>query len=381
MTAIAPLREPDDLFDPRHYEAGAGRATRSLPRWCYTSRAFLEREIDAIFLRDWLFVGREDEVAKSGDYRVCDTPGGPVVMLRGRDEQLRVFGNTCRHRGSALLYGAGNCRAIVCPYHRWTYALDGSLAAAPHMDGVEGFEPADHALIPVRHEIWDGFVFVTFAEGGPDLATHLGGYPAKFASHRLAEMVTVDRDSYEVGCNWKLLLENALEDYHTAAVHGTSIGTQQAYPEEVAGACEILYVPGARAVGVLPKEETAFPHIPGLSEEAAERSYFTLVYPNTQFCFTQDCAWWLTVLPTGPDTCRLDLGYCFPRETVARPDFEANAAKYFARWRLVAEEDLGIVETQQRGLASVVRRDGPLSWKEGTVASFDRRVLDKVLQG
>ena len=118
-----------------------------------------------------------------------------------------------------------------------------------------------------------------------------------------------------------------------------------------------------------------------MSEEAAERSYFTLVYPNTQFCFTQDCAWWLTVLPTGPDTCRLDLGYCFPRETVARPDFEANAAKYFARWRLVAEEDLGIVEIQQRGLASVVRRDGPLSWKEGTVASFDRWILDKVLQG
>jgi phenylpropionate dioxygenase-like ring-hydroxylating dioxygenase large terminal subunit len=378
VSVHASLHEPEDLFDPVLYGTATG-TTQSLPRWCYTSRVFLEREIETIFLPHWQFIGREDEVVTPGDYLVRDTVGGPVILLRGRDEQLRVFANTCRHRGAALLAGGGNCRAIVCPYHRWTYGLDGQLANAPHMDGVEDFAPADHGLIPVRHEVWDGFVFATYAEDGPDLMTHLGDFPAKFASHKLGDMVTVGHDSYDVRCNWKLLLENALEDYHTASVHGTSIGTQQSFPEAVAGECEIVCVPSDRALGVLLDQATDFPHIPGLTEEAAQRSYFTLVYPNTQFCMTQDSAWWLTVLPTGPDSCRLDMGYCFPKQTLARSDFESQAPKYIERWRLTAKEDIEILEVQQKGLASIVRRAGPLSWKEDTVASFDRWVLDRVL--
>src|SRR5262249_32621695 len=179
---------------------------------------------------------------------------------------------------------------------------------------------------------------------------YLGSMPDHFFSHRCEDLVCVGRDVFTVNCNWKLLLENALEDYHTPSVHRASIGSQTAIREPTSGQWESLYVSGDAPVGMLPGEISPFPRISGLSERAENGSYFTIIYPNTQFCFTQDSMWWLSVSPLSAAKCSLELGYCFPRDTTERKDFGSIAPRYFHRWKVTAQEDTAISELQQKGL-------------------------------
>jgi phenylpropionate dioxygenase-like ring-hydroxylating dioxygenase large terminal subunit len=369
------------MFDHRHYR-GVRRPlpeAETLPGWCYTSEEFLRREIDEVFLKSWCFVGRTDEMPEIGSYAAIDTPAGPVVVVRGADDGVRAFVNSCRHRGCKIAEGRGRAGALVCPYHGWTYGLDGSLRAASHMDRTAGFDPRRFGLIEIRAETWDGFIFVTYDRDQASLADYLGNMPAHFASHNAADLVCVGRTEYLVDCNWKLLIENALEDYHTRMVHRGSIGTQVAIREPTVGEWDSLYVEQEVAMGVLPGESTSFARIPTLKGAATHRSYFTIIYPNTQFCFTQDCMWWLSVTPRSAATCNLEVGYCFPRATTQRADFDTVAARYFHRWKLTATEDNAIAEQQQKGLEARFRTPGPLSWKDELVNGFDLWILDRVV--
>src|SRR5262245_25904273 len=147
-----------DIFDPALY-ADVRRPlaeARTLPNWCYTAPEFLDREVDRIFMKNWNFIDRVDAIPNPGDYLAVDTVGGPVVLLRDRRGTLRAFANTCRHRGSRLLTGSGNCRGIVCPYHSWTYGLDGVLLGAKGMERTAGFDRGQYSLKPIRLETWGG---------------------------------------------------------------------------------------------------------------------------------------------------------------------------------------------------------------------------------
>src|SRR5262249_7036633 len=124
-----------DMFESRHYEAVRRPLldAETMPPWCYTSELFYQREVERIFHKVWNFLGAADRLRRPGDYFTVNFAGVPVIVLRDGDDQLRAFANSCRHRGSALLDGSGNCQRIVCPYHSWNYRLDGSLAHAPEM--------------------------------------------------------------------------------------------------------------------------------------------------------------------------------------------------------------------------------------------------------
>lgn len=370
-----------EIFDSRSYDnvRRALPSAETLPAWCYTSEAFLAAELEKLFTRSWCFVARADEVAVPGDFLAVETPAGPVLIARDRDGRIRAFVNACRHRGCQIAVDRGNCRAFVCPYHGWTYGLDGALLAARHMDRTQDFDRQRYGLREIRAEAWGGFLFVSYNDGGPSLAEHLGDFPERFASYRCDELVCTKRVSYAVACNWKLLLENALEDYHTSSVHRASIGVQVAVRVPTRGHWELLVVDGTAPVGVLPGETSPFSWIDGLAGPARRCSQFTIVYPNTQFCFTQDCVWWLSTTPLAPDRTRLDVGYCFPAETARRPGFESDADAYYRRWSTTAEEDIAISERQQMGLRARLRTPGPLSWKDEVVNAFDRWVLDRVV--
>ena len=244
------------------------------------------------------------------------------------------------------------------------------------MEDNDRFDKTEYGLVPLVLDDWAGFYFVRFAPTGISLREHLGDMPDVFASHKCEELVCVKTAAFDLRCNWKLILENALEDYHAGFVHRNSIGAQTALPQPTRGNWDSLYVAGDTAVGVLPGESTPFPFIAGLEGAARSGSYFTVIYPNTQFCFTQDCMWWLTVTPVAADRSILHVGYCFPQETVARADFADAAKPYFKRWQLTAEEDNAICELQQSGLSSIYREPGPLSPRESMVERFDRRIAE-----
>ena len=373
---------PDDIFDPALYSdvRKPFLEARTLPRWCYQSEAFYRREIERIFLRTWTFVDRVDAIPAEGDYLNVDTFAGPVLILRDHAGHVRAFANTCRHRGARLLEGRGNCRAIVCPYHSWTYDLDGTLLRALGMEKTSNFHQGQLGLKPIRLEIWGGFIFINFNDDSESLLDYLGDLTLRYESYKFEDMVCTRRTEYTVECNWKLLLENAHEDYHTATVHKASLGAQFSKPlPSPNGNWEAIMLPMETSVAVLPGEEAPFPHIAGLSEELAGGTFFTCIFPSTQFACVQDCMWWMRLMPKGPTCCRVQFGFCFPKSTVALADFESSVEPYYRRWDMGIEEDNFTGELQQQGLTSALCEPGPLSWKESKVQAIALWILDRVL--
>jgi phenylpropionate dioxygenase-like ring-hydroxylating dioxygenase large terminal subunit len=372
----------EGMFDPVHYAKVRLPVLQAetLPNWCYTSEAFYRREVERMFKRNWNFVGREDELPKPGDYVALDMFGEGVIILRDKAGRLRAFANTCRHRGTKLLQGRGQCPAIVCPYHSWTFALSGELVAAAGMERTEGFDKRRYGLIPLRLESWEGFVFLNFDDKAASLRDYLGNLPDYLASHGLGDMVCVRRREYDLACNWKIYLENAMEEYHTPTVHKLSIGAQVTVREPSTGAWDGLYMPTEQTIALLAEDlGSAFPHIATLDAKAARGMYFVVIYPMTFFAFTQDCLWWLQQYPQGAARTKVVIGSCFPRTTTARPDFAERVEKYYRRWDKSLPEDNAISELQQAGLSSSYSKPGRLSFHEPVVRDIANWVLDQVL--
>ena len=350
----------------------------TLPPHCYMSDPFYRREIERIFSRHWQFVGRAEQLAAPGDYFCFDGPAGPVILLRDGAGKVRAYANSCRHRGARLLEGSASCKRIVCPYHSWSYALDGRLVGAPGMHAASGFEKADYPLLELVVEVWDGFVFIHYGIDPEPLSAHLGNLTSTFASHRCTDMRLAGTLEFDVAANWKLLAENALEAYHTGSVHRDTLGQQVSRRVDTQGNWTALLVEDEASVATMPADDKPFAHIDGLDDAGRTGAYLTLVYPATQIVFAQDCAWWLAFEPRAVDRTRLTIGACFPEQTIARADFDDKVKAYFNRWRVATAEDNAICEAQQQGQL-FEREAGRFAPDEFAVHAFDNWVLERLL--
>jgi choline monooxygenase len=367
-------------FDPAQLQAATAplNTASSMPAGFYTSADFFEREVEHIHLKGWIFLCRDDMLAQPGDYRSFDTVGGPVVLVRGADGELRAFANYCRHRGSILVTDEGSTRRFVCPYHAWSYSLDGALVTCPDMDQAIDFDRSQNGLVPIRMESWAGFVFITFNDAASDLVNHLGDLPDRMASHRLSEMRCTWRVSIMNECNWKLILENAMESYHTGTLHRNSVGRQDSRTLATTGEWRCIQVISGRSIATLPGTPPSFPKIEGLDDDARIGTYFTVIHPTVQFAVAQDCMWWLNVTPLAVDRTLLEVGGCFPESVASLPGFAEKAAPYYERWELVAREDVGILTHQQRALKSAKYLPGRLSWRDDEVQALGQWVLGQL---
>jgi phenylpropionate dioxygenase-like ring-hydroxylating dioxygenase large terminal subunit len=368
------------LFDPDSYHAVRKTLLEAatLPPACYTSSEFFEREIERIFLRNWQFVGREEQLGEAGQYFCYEGLGGSLIIMRTADNQIKAYANSCRHRGSRLLTGSGTCKRIVCPYHSWTYQLDGKLGRAPGMQEAQDFDPAEYPLLEFPLATWDGFIFIHYGSPVSSLSSHLGDMAAKFASHRCTDMRYVGSIEFDINANWKLLAENALEAYHTGTVHRGTLGQQDSSAFTTTGNWAGLLVEDERSVATMQGQEKPFPHIEGLDSNAMRGAYFTMLFPSTQLVFAQDCMWWLVFSPVATDHTRLTLGACFPQATIDLPGFENRVKPYFERWRRATAEDNAICEAQQDGQI-FSRTAGRFAASEFAVHALSNWVLDQVL--
>lgn len=352
----------------------------TLPTTSYCSEEFYKAEVEKIFMKVWNFVGREDCVPKPGDYFTLEFVGIPVVLMRGQDNRVRAFANTCRHRGCQIAEGAGNSKALICPYHGWTYGLKGELLSAPEMQLTKKFERGDYGLKPIRLETWDGFLFINFDANAGSLMEYLGDLPERLSSYHLSDMKMTHRKEYMVACNWKIYAENAMEAYHVPMVHMKTLHKQKREtppPVITKGNWEAIYVKhkGTRA---LLEGDVGFPPIKTLEGPAAEGTHYCLTYPSTVVICTTDCMWWLELHPQGAEQTKLIVGSCFPNETVARQDFEEVVERYYKRWEISILEDNMISEMQQRGLRSPLASPGRLSHMEPLVHSIANWTLNKI---
>jgi Rieske 2Fe-2S family protein len=193
---------------------------KTLPQRYFVSPEVFAQEQEAIFARQWVCVGHQTEIDKPGDYVLRDVAGESLIIVRDQAGIVRGFYNVCRHRGTRLCEEArGHAAAIQCPYHAWTYALDGRLIGAPHMDDAPHFRKADYSLAGANIRFWEGFIFVNLAADPVPLDEMFAPLNGKFAHWNLPRLRSGKRIEYNVRANWKLIFENYSECYHCPGVH------------------------------------------------------------------------------------------------------------------------------------------------------------------
>ncbi len=382
-------RDAIDIFDPVHYRhvRADNEGLRSLPPWCYTSQEFLDAEKKHVFGPHWNVLDRLDRVPNPGDFFCTTFLGTPILVARGQDGQVRAFSNVCRHRSVVVAQGEGNARSFRCPYHSWTYGLKGELISAPdfrHTDGTpivnDGNRP-DFGLPEIPSATWGGFLFVRFSNDGPSLEEQLGDVPAKTASHRPQDMVCTRRKVFDIDSNWKLFFENVNETYHIPHVHGQTLDRQkrQMHPQDESAGYYVAILAGHTGSRLVIKGDKEFPPIPSLEGRYREGTFYLSLFPSTMIAFSIDGLIFYTMDPIAPNKTRLTVHSCFPRETVARPDFEEVVQNYYKRVDLVIPEDYVATDSQQIGLNSPYARDARLGHTETMMHYFDRWLVDRVI--
>ena len=301
---------------------------RHAPGGIYSSAEIYAREKELIFMRDWLAVAPVEELEKPDDYVTLRIADEPVVITRDNAGALNAFANVCAHRGVEVASGAGNTQEFSCPYHGWLYGLDGKLVGAPYMKEAEGFNPANCRLKPVRIEEWQHWIFINFDEGAAPLAEFIAQFDADFGFLRHQDLRIATKIEIEFDCNWKLLCENAMDNYHIAVLHPVTLG-QGIEAKEVDFR---LRDQGGYAAFYRHRPRFNDGHalfnmnMPSLENEPEDYAAAGFMAPNFQtFVYCDNCEM-LTYWPVAPDKCRLYIYLLFPEAVFERADFEEKIA-------------------------------------------------------
>ncbi|WAC29347.1 aromatic ring-hydroxylating oxygenase subunit alpha [Ancylobacter sp. SL191] len=350
---------------------------RAMPPGVYTSADFLAREMEAIFAREWVCVGRSSRLAEVGDYLTYELAGQPVVVLRDK-EGLRAFSNVCLHRMSTLLEGSGNRRAIVCPYHAWTYGLDGRLRGAPFMGETTGFCKEDYALPAIRCEEWLGWIYITLDKDRPSVASALGGLEAMIAPYQMENYVECFRETHVWDTNWKVLAENFMESYHLPVCHADTVGGHSKLEE-------MECPPGLAAFNYhwITKEASlaignAHPDNTRLEGRWRKTTALLALYPSHLITLTPGYFWYLSLHPRGPGQVEILFGGGLSPEFMADPRADDYVTTLKSLLDMVNLEDRGCTEKVFRGLSADTARAGHLSYLERPIYDFMHYIAERV---
>ena len=359
----------------------------TLPGVCYTSPSFYAREVETIFRRDWLCVGRIDQVEMPGDYFCVDIIDEPVVVLRDDDGVLRVLSRVCRHRAMPVLCGSGNTRTIICPYHRWSYGLDGRLVGAPEMSATPGFDDAQIGLPEIRHEVWHGFIMINFDPNAPPFAPPLDNLSRRIANWRLGDMRSVASFEFDYPWNWKVMIDNYIECYHHPTVHRHSLEpampARATYFEPDDGPYSILQIPYRAGYGpAAPSRSGDGPKlavIGTLSEAERRRASLLQILPTLLFALYPNRMDYYCLFPEGPARLRLRKTFCVAPEQIEAPDFEAGLKHVTDTYIAYAPEDRDVCRGLQRGLYSRLSAPSRYCHMEEGGWRFAKYVAERVI--
>jgi Rieske 2Fe-2S family protein len=352
---------------------GATELLRTLPADAYRSPEHHGREVERIFHREWFAVGRAEDLAGPGDYLHVEVAGERLLLVRDRAGELHGFHDVCRHRGSRLVLdpppsgeerptgATGRFRgAIRCPYHAWTYALDGSLRHAPFLTESDGLRREDLGLYRVAVDAWGGFLFVNLTPDGPacPLSEVVAEPMRRTANYRLAELRVAARLTYHVAANWKVIVENYNECYHCGPVHPELCELVPAF--KAGGGADLDWEHGVPhrlgATTFTWSGTTARAPFPGLSDEERERHKGELLYPNLMLSLSADHVAVFTLWPLAVDRTRIDCAFLFHPDALDDPAFDPSDASTF--WDVVNRQDWRICEAVQDGMGSMAFASG-----------------------
>ncbi|HEY4257828.1 MAG TPA: aromatic ring-hydroxylating dioxygenase subunit alpha [Candidatus Udaeobacter sp.] len=380
-------------------------SARSLPQEYFVSPEILAEEEEKIFSKQWLLVGHQSQIAKPGDYFVQEMIGESLIVVRDKSREIHGFYNVCRHRASRLIENRDGqlSAAIQCPYHAWTYGLDGRLLGAPHMDDVPGFNKADYSLRPVNIALWEGFIFVNLADSGTltsilsqrekrnklpamgdqSLEEWFAPLAGKFSRWNLPSLRSARRIEYDVRANWKLIFQNYSECYHCLGVHPelSKISPHDSAENDltegpflggfmrIAKGRSLTLSGNACALPIADKEEEG--------EEAKDRVFYYSIFPNMLLSLHPDYVMVHQLRPESPERTLILCDWFFHPDAagVSAPGYRFDPDDAIEFWDMVNKQDWHVCELSQQGISSRAYEPGPYSARESIPAAWDEYYL------
>tara|TARA_R110000787_G_scaffold6137_10_gene21760 strand:- start:21051 stop:22235 length:1185 start_codon:yes stop_codon:yes gene_type:complete len=338
------------------------------PSYIYTSPDIFDLEKQEIFMKDWLCVGREEEVENPGDYTAFRVLDEPVVVVRGQDGEVRAFSNICSHRGTEIAFGDGNKKVLSCPFHGWSYGLDGNLIGAPFMDETEDFDRKACKLPTIRLEIWRGWMFINFDINAKPLSEYVASLEEDFGYIPQEEYRLAVKTVGEVECNWKLLVENLIDFYHVNVVHKTTNGRSFThdsfkFKSHPGGGYQAFYNSGPST----PTGEPIFGRAPWMDDKSDDFSTTGLLPPNFTFFARTDTVHPYITWPLSPTRSRLMVYTLIPKMFFNEPNFSERVEGYRQTQARVMDEDRQMLESVQNSMVS-------RNFRPGRMASIEKGV-------
>ena len=355
----------------------------TIPPILYSSEDVHRLEKERIFAKEWVCPGLAADLPNPGDYITFSINDQPVLTLRGEDGVVRSFSNVCLHRMMPLAEGRGSCgRKLVCPYHAWTYDMQGKVIGAGHMGGRDPtFDKKQYRLAEIRTEIWEGWVYVTLNPDAPPVAGLLAPLLPVVVNYGMEGYIPVIHQDHTWATNWKLLNENFMEGYHLPVAHKATVGAW--FPVEDTVFPEAVH--DAFTYQTFTKDENARygrAHASNTRLQGKERftSILPTIFPTHMYVLAPDHLWYLSLRPEGTGQVHLRFGIALAPEVHAalgegRDAWVKELADFFDR---VNAEDKFVVEGIYQGSRAPLASRGPLSWLEREIHDFARYLAKRL---
>lgn len=355
-----------------------------LPLKVYSNRAYFEREVEAVFRPSWHAVGRIDQLKETGSYITADIVGEPVMVIRDKDGTIRALSNVCRHRGAQLLKGCGNARAVVCPYHSWSYSLDGKLRGAPHMNNVKDFDRQAIQLPEFKVELWNGFVFVNLDPKSEPLAPQITKLTEALAPLQLEGWTTHPYMERTFDWNWKLSLENFTEAYHHVGLHQKTIGkispAENALYEDTNDNYSLFYVDTGSGDGEFLPEDLNYPFkmVEGLPDFLLKYSPVVNIYPTFHVVIGINFVLWLQIEVKGAEEHRAIWSWLVPPGGAELPDLQERLDVLHTMISPVVTEDIEFLPQLKAAVRSQAFSPGRYCDQERAVHQMHKWLIRKM---
>lgn len=349
---------------------------RHLPGGVYSSQEIYDMEKERIFMTHWLSVARVEEVPNVGDYMTFDVMNEPIIISRPGENEISVCMNMCLHRGVAVASGCGHAKDFSCPYHAWTFSVDGKLIAAPGMKESE-VDLKNARLKKLHVKIWRGWVFINFAENPVPFEDYMGAMDEKLWWFQSEQCKLAHKAVIDVKCNWKFLVENLIDIYHVGVIHRSTFGgfvkgEKLRFNLEKNGAWHTRYEARPHSKN----GEQVFPTLPWAKAEPSGIACKAGIYPNLNLSMRADSLRMWHIWPISPSETRVICYMLFPQDAFSIPNYDAEMEKYVAFVKQIIAEDSVMVESLQNASGSKFFVPGPMAPLEEALHHMENHYID-----
>jgi Rieske 2Fe-2S family protein len=381
-TAARGVVVPKEIGVNAFVKPRVGAGARTLDARWYLSPDIFAREQERLFAAGWTCVGREEQLGEPGAFFLAEVARESLIVTRDEVGAIRALFNVCRHRGTRLCSEISGrfSGAISCPYHAWTYGLDGTLNAARNMQDVPGFERADYPLVSAAVATYGGFIFVNPAADAEPFAQVYAALLVRFGAWNLAGLRVARTLDYELACNWKLIFQNYSECYHCPLVHPqldklspSDSGRNDLDEGPILGGYSEMRAGG---MSLTTTGRSARPPLGSVGGADLARSYYYTIFPSLLLSLHPDYVMLHIVRPLAPNRTAVACRWLFDAHVMADPAFDPTDAVEF--WDLINRQDWHVNERTQAGIESRAYRSGPYANQEGLLAAFDQYYLERM---